>query len=247
MPIINHIKIIFSFFLKISLKSQRAKLFLLISSIPSIIILIMRVINKSNAVNSFEKIGLLFLFSFFIQVLTLFFGTAIINDEISDKTLIYLTTKPISKASILIGKYLANFVISIGIVSVALMLAYFASIKEHIDIIGFFSVLGVAILTVFVYMAFFTLFGTILKKPIMIGLIFAFGWEKITKVIGGTLQNFSFTYYINKLIPGNILKYTSVPASITVSIGILLVISFIFIGISIYTFAKKEHLLSDAS
>jgi hypothetical protein len=81
----------------------------------------------------------------------------------------------------------------------------------------------------------------------MMGLIFAFGWEKITKLIGGTIQNFSFTYYINTLIPGNILKYTSFPSSTLVSIGVLIVISFIFIGLSIYIFTKKEHLLSEGS
>ncbi len=114
MNTINHIKTVFSFFLKISLKSRKTKLFFFLSILPSIIIIIINIINKGSSDpafnNMFEKIGLIYFFVFYIQALALFLGTSIINDEVSDKTLIYLTTKPISKSSILIGKYFAYYI-----------------------------------------------------------------------------------------------------------------------------------------
>lgn len=252
MNIINQIKTIFSFFLKISLKSRRTKIFLILSLIPSLIIMIVNIAGKGEANTDFEnlfyKIGMIFFFGFFIQVLSLFFGTSIINDEIHDKTLIYLTTKPVSKSSILIGKFIANYLISLILIAIGITVAYISSLNGNSFYFSeLISIYGTVLIALFSYMGLFTLFGTRLKRPIMIGLIFCFGWEPIAKLIAGTIQNFSLAFYINKLIPNNILEYKSFPSSISISISILLLSALFFIGFSIFIFVKKEYILSDAS
>src|SRR5262245_1577097 len=44
---------------------------------------------------------------FIVPVLGVFYGTALIADEVEDKTITYLFTRPIPRASVLLGKYLA--------------------------------------------------------------------------------------------------------------------------------------------
>ncbi|HKF65473.1 MAG TPA: ABC transporter permease subunit, partial [Vicinamibacterales bacterium] len=43
---------------------------------------------------------------FIVPVLGVFYGTALIADEVDDKTITYLFTRPVRRASVLIGKYL---------------------------------------------------------------------------------------------------------------------------------------------
>ena len=54
-------------------------------------------------------IWLLFL-RFIVPVLGVFYGTALIADEVEDKTITYLFTRPIRRSAVLIGKYIAYLV-----------------------------------------------------------------------------------------------------------------------------------------
>ena len=44
---------------------------------------------------------------FIVPVLGVFYGTALIADEVEDRTITYLFTRPIRRGAVLIGKYLA--------------------------------------------------------------------------------------------------------------------------------------------
>jgi hypothetical protein len=48
-----------------------------------------------------------FYLRFTIPVLGVFYGTSLIADEVEDKTITYLFTRPIRKGSVLLGKYIA--------------------------------------------------------------------------------------------------------------------------------------------
>ena len=62
---------------------------------------------------------------FIVPVLAVFYGTALMADEIEDKTLTYLFTRPIARGAVLMGKYLAYLVCTILVVLPAVMLVYF--------------------------------------------------------------------------------------------------------------------------
>ena len=44
---------------------------------------------------------------FIVPVLGVFYGTSLIADEVDDKTITYLFTRPIPRGAVLLGKYLA--------------------------------------------------------------------------------------------------------------------------------------------
>src|SRR5579859_1815362 len=44
---------------------------------------------------------------FIVPILGVFYGTALIADEVDDKTITYLFTRPIPRSAVLFGKYLA--------------------------------------------------------------------------------------------------------------------------------------------
>src|SRR5215217_7414741 len=62
---------------------------------------------------------------FIIPVLGVFFGTALIADEVDDKTITYLFTRPIPRSAVLVGKYLAFLVCTALVVLPAIVIVYF--------------------------------------------------------------------------------------------------------------------------
>ena len=62
---------------------------------------------------------------FIVPVLAVFYGTALMADEIEDRTLTYLFTRPIPRGAVLVGKYLAYIACTILVVLPAVMLVYF--------------------------------------------------------------------------------------------------------------------------
>ena len=47
----------------------------------------------------------------------------------------------------------------------------------------------------------FLLAGVVLKRPLVAGLVFAFGWEQIALVMPGYLKHFTIAYYLQALVP----------------------------------------------
>src|SRR5687768_11754534 len=61
---------------------------------------------------------------FLVPVLGVFYGTSLIADEIEDKTLTYLFSRPIPKGAVLLGKYFAYMVCTLFVVLPSVMLVY---------------------------------------------------------------------------------------------------------------------------
>jgi ABC-type Na+ efflux pump permease subunit len=62
---------------------------------------------------------------FIVPVLGVFYGTSLIADEVEDKTITYLFTRPIARGSVVFGKYLAYLVATVLVVLPSVMLLYF--------------------------------------------------------------------------------------------------------------------------
>jgi ABC-2 type transport system permease protein len=61
--------------------------------------------------------------------------------------------------------------------------------------------LGILAVGLAVYGALFALIGAVLKRPLVIGLIFAFGWEQMALLMPGYLKRFTVAHYIQALVP----------------------------------------------
>ena len=132
-------------------------------------------------------IWMLFL-RFIVPVLGVFYGTALMADEVEDKTITYLFTRPIPRGAVLVGKYLAYLACTSLVVLPSVMLVYFLLVRfaeipatfgqllTDLGLLGF----GLA-----VYGALFAFVGAFFKRPLVIGLVFAFGWEQMAHGAAG--------------------------------------------------------------
>jgi ABC-type transport system involved in multi-copper enzyme maturation permease subunit len=148
-------------------------------------------------------IWMLFL-RFVIPVLGVFYGTALMADEIEDKTITYLFTRPIPRGAVLVGKYLAYLACTSLVVLPSVMVVYFLLVRfsEIPSTFGhLLTDLGLLGLGLAVYGAVFAFVGAFFKRPLVIGLVFAFGWEQVAMVMPGYMKRFTIAYYIQSLVP----------------------------------------------
>jgi ABC-2 type transport system permease protein len=142
---------------------------------------------------------------FIVPVLGVFYGTALIADEVDDKTITYLFTRPIPRSAVLIGKFLAYLVCTVLLVLPSVMLVFFlivptggGSIAEAFPSLA--ADLGMLVLGLAAYGALFALVGTRLKRPLVVGLVFAFGWEPAVLLFPGYLKRLTVAYYMQALV-----------------------------------------------
>src|SRR5438874_13066648 len=62
---------------------------------------------------------------FILPILGVFYGTSLIADEVDDKTITYLFTRPIRRSAVLIGKYLAYLVCRLLLEIKTVMIVFF--------------------------------------------------------------------------------------------------------------------------
>ncbi len=143
---------------------------------------------------------------FIVPVLGVFYGTSLIADEVDDRTITYLFTRPIARGAVLVGKYLAYLVVTAFVVLPSVMVVYFLCVPLGGGaLVGTFpdlvKDLGLLALGLAVYGALFAWIGAQLKHPLAIGLVFAFGWEQAILVVPGYLRRFTVAYYLQGLVP----------------------------------------------
>jgi ABC-type transport system involved in multi-copper enzyme maturation permease subunit len=141
---------------------------------------------------------------FIVPVLAVFYGTALMADEVEDKTLTYLFTRPIPRGAVLVGKYLAYIACTILVVLPAVMLVYFLVVPFR-EVPATFTALvtdlGLLALGLAVYGALFAFVGAYFKRPLLIGLMFTIGWEPTVMVLPGYLKQFTIAFYLQALVP----------------------------------------------
>jgi len=143
---------------------------------------------------------------FIVPVLGVFYGTALIADEVEDKTITYLFTRPIPRGSVLLGKFLAYLGCTVLLILPTVMVVFFLIVPLGGGSVGqaFPSLLvdlGMIALGLAAYGAVFALVGARLKRPLVIGLVFAFGWEPTVMLVPGYLKQLTVAYYLQALVP----------------------------------------------
>lgn len=140
-----------------------------------------------------------------LPLAALFYGTSLVADEVEGRTLTYLVTRPLTRGSIFAGKFAAYLATTLTLALPAAVLTFFILLGARgWSAIGpsvgdLFRDLGVITLTLVVYGAFFALLGVLLKRPVIPGLMFLYGWELLAN-LPGYLPRFTLTAWLRSLI-----------------------------------------------
>ena len=198
----------------------------------------------------------IFYLRFTVPVLGVFYGTSLMADEVEDKTITYLFTRPIPRGAVLLGKYLAYLACTIFVVLPSVVLVYLLVVPIRGNLGGsFLDLVKDLVLLAFglaVYGAVFAFVGAKFKRPLLIGLIFIFGWEQAALAFPGYLKRFTVAYYLQGLVP-HAMPSDSVMTliqgifrespTLLGSIAGLIAIWAVFLSLGAWVVARKEYVL----
>ena len=146
-----------------------------------------------------------FFVRFSVPVLAVFYGTALIADEVEDRTITYLFTRPIPREAVLVGKYLAYLTCTAFVVLPAVVLVWLLIVpiggRLADSFIDLTKDLGLLVMGLAVYGAVFALIGARFKRPLLAGLFFIFGWEVLVMAVPGSFRLFTVAHYLHGLVP----------------------------------------------
>jgi ABC-2 type transport system permease protein len=194
---------------------------------------------------------------FIVPILALYYGTALVADEVEDKTITYLFTRPIPRGAVLLGKFLAYFVCTVMVVLPSLMLVYFLmGLSGSARLVDTFPSLlkdlGLVVLGLLAYGGLFAWVGAQFKRPLVIGLVFVFGWEQLAMLIPGYLRQFTVSYYLQSLVPHAVMgegivsllqSLVQQKASLVTSVVMLVGIGVVFVYLAMRVIARREYVL----
>jgi ABC-2 type transport system permease protein len=150
-----------------------------------------------------------------------------------------------------------------SLVGISLALSYFvvnAGRLGDLEIYGtFLRYLGVLALGILAYTALFTFLGALLKRAIIVGLIFGFGWENVIQYFPGSTQRFSIVHYLKSLLPYHpaasglasggrgvaLLLFRLEPTRPAMAIVALAAITAALLALACWLFRAKEYLYED--
>jgi ABC-2 type transport system permease protein len=248
--------------------SRRTIFMALVVGSPVAVALIARIVQSTgtaplrvngvqvDAVNMFgAMIWILFLW-FIVPVLGVFYGTSLIADEVDDKTITYLFTRPVRRGAVVIGKFIAYLFCTILVVLPSVMIVYFLMVPFSQIPASFLSLvvdLGVLGLGLAAYGALFALIGAALRRPLVVGLVFIFGWEFVTLAVPGYLRRFTLAYYLQTLVPHSMPTGNAVsllqgavfrdPPSPAASIAWLVLAIVVSLALAVRVVEQREYVL----
>ena len=259
---------IFSLSIGEMLWSRRTIFMALVVGSPVLVALVARIVQSAgiaplrvngvqvDAVSMFGAIIWILFLWFIVPVLGVFYGTSLIADEVDDKTITYLFTRPVRRGAVVVGKYMAYLLCTTLVVLPSVMIVYFLMVPFRQIPASFISLvidLGVLGLGLAAYGALFALIGAAIRRPLVVGLVFVFGWELVTLVMPGYLKRFTLAYYLQTLVPhamptGDTLSLLQgavfrEPPSVAISIGVLVLAIVASLALAARVVEQREYVL----
>ena len=263
---------IFDLSLSEMLWSRRTIFMALIVGAPVVIALILRLLvslglplfDDDGARNSVRMTGpaifglmiWVFYLRFTVPVLGVFYGTSLMADEVEDKTITYLFVRPIRRGAVLVGKYLAYLACTILVVLPSVVIVYLLVVPMQGSLGGSFidllKDLGMLAIGLAAYGALFAFIGAKFNRPLLVGLIFIFGWEQAALAFPGYMKKFTVAYYLQGLVPhampndGVVSLLQGIfreSPSLAGSVFWLLLIMAVFLGLAAWIVERREYVL----
>ncbi len=201
----------------------------------------------------FALLGILVFVQFFLLIFPLIYGTYALNEDMERRTMTYLVTRGNLRMEVFLYRYIGTLLaliplFTIPIVTTFLVLGAHSSIDRMVENLDLLLDLLLAVyMGTMVYTALFCLFGIAFKRPLVIGLLFAFFWELVMAFIPLRIREFTIMYYVRSMLLSRDDIWSSmvaVPRSATYggSIFLLLFLTGVFVLIGCVVTHRKELL-----
>jgi ABC-2 type transport system permease protein len=181
--------------------SRRIWLVLALVSLPLLAGLLFRAANATTTPDEFaDDITRTMLASAILPLVMLLLATAAFGNEVGDRTLVYLVTKPVARWRIVLPKLLAS--VLVGGIPVALSGLLAVSLIEQGDLGGAVATGAGLLGGAAAYAAIFTWAGLATRQALLIGLVYVFIWEAVLAAYLDGIRFLSIRRYTLALVHG---------------------------------------------
>jgi ABC-2 type transport system permease protein len=252
--------ILFAAHLKGTLFSKRFLVALIVAAIPSavalLILWVMANVEDVNGPPPVLDVGWALTIQVLCPLLALVLGSASVSEEVEDRTISFVLTRPVPRPALLLGRWLVCVVLM-----EALLLA---------GSLGFFALMGIATaehperalepevarcllqttaLGGLVYSALFAAIGTRFKRAMMIGLGYVFAVEGFLANLPGSNQKLTVQYYLRSWLvhddpelidwAGDILDFVPLEGEAALlRMGLILVVA---LGLGAWILSRRQY------
>lgn len=241
---------------------KRLLLVILVAAIPVVLALLFDTVIPANdtAVSKFYlNISMTLIVQLMLPLTAIAFAIGLVSDEVERGTLLYLFTRPIPKAVILLGKVAAYIVVacSFGTLSLVAMYAVLLTkpgAESLATVGGLGAVWPAMILGMLAYGGLFIALGTWFRKPLILAIVFAWGWENLLGYLPGQTRLLTVLYHMRIMVsrgsddgtagtPFFVAEGVAVPSA-AMSAMILAGIFAFGVGFAIFSFQRQQYTLS---
>jgi ABC-type transport system involved in multi-copper enzyme maturation permease subunit len=187
----------YSLFLRRELPAKQTLVLTMASLLPAAIAAIVRATGRGKSF--LEDTGAPLTLYGPAVLVPIFYAVSAFHEEFESRTIVYLLTRPPSRATYVIGKFLAAWTCavlstSLGILVMGAVCAWGQENPTYYAAtVG--KLLTASWLATGLYTGLFLVFGMWLRNPVIYGLIFTFGWEYVVGVLPGQLQRWTVGMY----------------------------------------------------
>jgi ABC-2 type transport system permease protein len=139
-------------------------------------------------------------FGFILTILSVLYGTGALSQEIEGRTIVYLLTRPMPRWRILLAKFVGAWLAITVTVCLSLLLLGLALFGTHLPGV-LWKDMRILPLGALAYAGLFLVSATLLARPLIFGLFFAFLWESWVPSLPGAFARLSIMAYLRTLAP----------------------------------------------
>jgi len=197
---------IFTLTLRALARSRRLLVVAALLAVPVLLALVyVASEGKSNSEGFVIELFVNLVLPILLPLTALIFATSALGGEIEDRTLLYLTLRPIPRWVIIVAKLLACALITTVLVEVSLAATYLVGTQGS----GTTQNLGALLLAGFVgclaYSSLFLLVGLWLpRRGLLVGFIYVLLWEGTASTLSTGLATFSVRRYVEGTLNANL-------------------------------------------
>src|SRR5437868_679331 len=176
----------------------------LLVALPPLGVALWRLLRPTDfdAATAYNTLSGGLVFGFTLVILAVIFATSAVSQDVEGRTIVYLLTRPVPRWRILLAKFLASMlviVLTVWVSSALLALVAFGPARlGEARLLRDLAILPIGALA---YGSLFVFLATFIRWALLLGLLFAFGWESWVPTLPGDFAKISLMAYLRVLAP----------------------------------------------
>ena len=193
------------------LHRRRSQVIAIILLLPAFIPLLLLFLPRGQLDNGvtfvFDNMAEMLYIYAVTPLLSLFFGAMLVGEDIESQTIPYILTRPVPRSAWIAGRFLAFLVLcslllfaalSITFVTCSILDVSFPAGKTLVTMLHYE---GAGIAALLGYGSICMLLGAVVKRPVILGVLLIFGWQRAAMYAPGITDFFTIEKYVNALLP----------------------------------------------